>query len=55
MLVLSIKDGGELTIGTGEDAIRIVLQSGGKRVLIDAPKHIPIIRSDAKKAVPNDD
>ena len=55
MLVLSIKDGGELTIGTGDDAVRIVMEAkGGKnRVLIDAPKHIPVVRADAKEVLPN--
>lgn len=47
MLVLSRRDGEEIVIGSGKDAIRVVVRlDGGSRVqlAIDAPKEMPIVR-----------
>lgn len=50
MLVLSRKNGQEIVIGNGDRAIRVIVYIDGDRVklAIDAPKDIPIARSEGK-------
>ena len=47
MLVLSRRDGESIVIGTGDNAIRVVVHRDGwnrVKIGIDAPREMPIVR-----------
>jgi len=51
MLVLSRRDGEEIVIGSGENAIRVVVTAiEGSRIQlgIDAPREMPIVRGQKR-------
>jgi len=58
MLVLSRRDGEEIVIGSGKDAIRVVVRlDGGSRVQlgIDAPREMPIVRGPKRTLDPTNE
>jgi len=58
MLVLSRRDGEEIVIGSGKDAIRVVVRlDGGSRVQlgIDAPREMPIVRGQKRTLDPTNE